>query len=197
MLLADRPTTSRWAPLAGGERSYQVRPILEGKNRGRHFVRKTPSPEVNRIRSQTSVRPSTLRKPSLARAPKIQHRDRIPGERSYRRVPRWRCLWRRWSAADLPGQTTASGRIRKSDGLAGELRAGCCFQRECLQPNASRLATWPPCSWRGGGLLPLRRAQSGSRWVSLGPVGRRPPCELSGPQPPRHEDVRLPARGLA
>jgi hypothetical protein len=25
-----------------GERSYQVRPILEGKNRGRHFVRKTP-----------------------------------------------------------------------------------------------------------------------------------------------------------
>ncbi len=28
-----------------GERSYQVRPILEGKNRGRHFVRKTPSPE--------------------------------------------------------------------------------------------------------------------------------------------------------
>jgi hypothetical protein len=28
-----------------GERSYQVRPILEGKNRGRHFVSKTPSPE--------------------------------------------------------------------------------------------------------------------------------------------------------
>ena len=27
------------------ERSYQVRPILEGKNRGRHFVSKTTSPE--------------------------------------------------------------------------------------------------------------------------------------------------------
>src|SRR5450755_2415448 len=42
MLLADRPTTSRWTPSPRGERSYQVRPTLEGKNRGRHFVRKTP-----------------------------------------------------------------------------------------------------------------------------------------------------------
>src|SRR5437588_8125369 len=44
MVLADRSTTSRWTP-PRGERSNQVRPILEGKNRGRHFVRKTPSPE--------------------------------------------------------------------------------------------------------------------------------------------------------
>ena len=44
MLLADRPTTSRWTP-PRGERSYQVRPTLEGTNRGRHFASKTPSPE--------------------------------------------------------------------------------------------------------------------------------------------------------
>ena len=45
MLLADRPTTSRWAPPpTEANTPYQVRPILEGKNRGRHFARKTPSP---------------------------------------------------------------------------------------------------------------------------------------------------------
>jgi hypothetical protein len=60
-----------------GERSYRVRPILEGKNRGRHFVRKTLSPRSNRILSQTSVQPSTLREPSPTRATQIQHRDRI------------------------------------------------------------------------------------------------------------------------
>jgi len=76
MLLADRPTTSRWTP-PQGERSYRVRPILEGKNRGRHFVRKTLSPRSNRILSQTSVQPSTLREPSPTRATQIQHRDRI------------------------------------------------------------------------------------------------------------------------
>jgi len=76
MLLADRPTTSRWTP-PQGERSYRVRPILEGKNRGRHFVRKTLSPRSNRILSQTSVQPSTLREPSPTRATEIQHRDCI------------------------------------------------------------------------------------------------------------------------
>src|SRR3954454_17273441 len=76
LLMADRPTTSRWAPLTWGERSYQVRPILEGKNRGRHFVRKTPHARGVRVLwSQTSVQPSTLREPSLARAPEIQHRE--------------------------------------------------------------------------------------------------------------------------
>src|ERR1700716_1194549 len=76
VLMADRPTTSRWAPLTWGERSYQVRPILEGKNRGRHFVRKTPHARgVRVLSSQTSVQPSTLREPSPARVPKIQHRE--------------------------------------------------------------------------------------------------------------------------
>jgi hypothetical protein len=50
-----------------GERSYQVRPILEGKNRGRHFVRKTPlAGEVRSLWSQASVQPSSLRRPSPA-----------------------------------------------------------------------------------------------------------------------------------
>jgi hypothetical protein len=45
LLTADRSTTSRSAPLtSGGEHSYQVRPILEGKNQCRHFVSKTPTP---------------------------------------------------------------------------------------------------------------------------------------------------------
>ena len=112
MLLADRPTTSRWAPFAG-ERFYQVRPILEGKNRGRHFVRKTPLPgsqiaiesdlgsafEPNASRrprrqrnstprsqsSQTSVQPSSLTR-AVARADSaIQHRDRNPLEATVRR----------------------------------------------------------------------------------------------------------------
>src|ERR1039458_8896085 len=68
MVLADRPTTSRWTP-PRGERSYQVRPILEGKNRGRHFVRKTPSPGVRFLWSQTSIQPSTLTR-TVARAGK-------------------------------------------------------------------------------------------------------------------------------
>jgi len=40
-------------------------------------VRKTLSPRSNRILSQTSVQPSTLREPSPTRATQIQHRDRI------------------------------------------------------------------------------------------------------------------------
>jgi hypothetical protein len=67
MLLADRPTTSRWRPHTG-ERSYQVRPILEGKNRGRHFVRKTPSPESIAFgaRPRFSLRPYANRRPRQA-----------------------------------------------------------------------------------------------------------------------------------
>ena len=54
------------APL-WGERSYQVRPILESKNRGRHFVRETPvAEESNRFLGQASAQPSTLREPSPA-----------------------------------------------------------------------------------------------------------------------------------
>src|SRR4030081_1790856 len=64
MVLADRPTTSRWTP-PRGERSYQVRPTLEGKNRGRHFVRKTPSPESIAFgaRPRFSLRPYANRRP--------------------------------------------------------------------------------------------------------------------------------------
>src|SRR3954470_18263324 len=48
------------------ERSYQVRPILEGTNRGRHFETKTPANGSDTSRSQAPVPPSTLRQPSLA-----------------------------------------------------------------------------------------------------------------------------------
>ena len=44
----------------GGERSYQVRPILEYTNRGRRFVRKTPSRGVRLLLSRASVQPSSL-----------------------------------------------------------------------------------------------------------------------------------------
>ena len=42
-------------------------------------MRKTLSPRSNRILSQTSVQPSTLRELSPTRATHIQHRDRIHG----------------------------------------------------------------------------------------------------------------------
>ena len=84
MVLADRPTTSRWTPPTG-------RTLLLGQADPR---RQEPRPTlrqqdtlagVNRFLSQTSVQPSTLRAPSHARAAKIQHRDRFlfgrPGSR--------------------------------------------------------------------------------------------------------------------
>src|SRR5438105_11889300 len=74
MLLADRPTTSRWTPPTG-------RTLLLGQADPR---RQEPRPTlrqqdtlagVNRFLSQTSVQPSTLRAPSHARTP----RDSTPG----------------------------------------------------------------------------------------------------------------------
>jgi hypothetical protein len=61
-----------------GERSYQVRPILEGKNRGRHFVRKTPL-----AGSQIALEPDLGSASDPTRAvtragTEIQHRDRFP-----------------------------------------------------------------------------------------------------------------------
>jgi hypothetical protein len=85
MLLADRPTTSRWTPPRG-------RTLLSGQADPR---RQEPRPTlrrqdtlagVNRIRSQASVQPSTLREPSPARAPKIQHRDRFHSPAASRRA---------------------------------------------------------------------------------------------------------------
>ncbi len=77
LLTADRPTTSRWAPLSGGERSYQVRPILEGKNRGRLFVRKTPSPG-SQIAFESGLGSAFEPTPAFARADSTsEHRDRF------------------------------------------------------------------------------------------------------------------------
>ena len=60
-----------------GERSYQVRPILEGKNRGRHFVRKTPSPG-SQIAFESGLGSAFEPTPAVARADSTsEHRDRF------------------------------------------------------------------------------------------------------------------------
>ncbi len=55
-------------------------------------MRKTPSPGVRLLLSQASVQPSTLREPSSARAPQIQHRDCFA---------RRSALARRWRFGDV------------------------------------------------------------------------------------------------
>ncbi len=73
MVLADRPTTSRWDALTG-------RTLLSGQTDPRsQEPRPTLRPQdtlagANRIRSQTSVQPSTLRGPSPARITKVNTR---------------------------------------------------------------------------------------------------------------------------
>ena len=73
--MADRPTTSRWAPLnvanapIKSDRSSKARTEADTSS-GRH-----PTPGSQILSSQTSVQPSTLREPSPARAPNIQHRE--------------------------------------------------------------------------------------------------------------------------
>ena len=89
---ADRPTTSRWAR-EFAKRSYQVKPILEGHNRGRHFVHKTPRQRVRQLASQTPVEPSTLRQPSPTRAPRIP----TPGQLRAWFGPRVQGRERRWA----------------------------------------------------------------------------------------------------
>ena len=79
------PRLTRDKPIGtppGANAPYQARPILESTNRGRHFVRKTPSPRVRSLWSQATVQPSSLREPSPARAPQIQHRIAFDGQRS-------------------------------------------------------------------------------------------------------------------
>ena len=67
-------------PLIGGERAYQVKPILEGAHRGRHFR----EPRVRSERGQTSAQPPTLTRAvtSPLLAPEIQHRDLRPPHNS-------------------------------------------------------------------------------------------------------------------
>jgi hypothetical protein len=58
-----------------GERSYQVRPTLDGTNRGRHFREKTPTSRVRSEMGQTSVQPSTLTRTVARAGTTIQHRE--------------------------------------------------------------------------------------------------------------------------
>jgi hypothetical protein len=77
MLMADRPTTSRWAPPATGQ-TLLIKSGRSSKARTEADTSSARQPRgVNRFLSQTSVQPSTLREPSPARAPEIQHRDRF------------------------------------------------------------------------------------------------------------------------
>jgi hypothetical protein len=62
-------------------RKQEPRPTLRQQD--------TLAREVRVLSSQASVQPSTLREPSPARAPKIQHRERFPGKHSRRCAPPW------------------------------------------------------------------------------------------------------------
>jgi hypothetical protein len=48
------------------------------------------------------------------------------------------------TAARSTGRVPASGRLRKSEGHAGDPAAGCCFLHWCLQPNESQLTICRP-----------------------------------------------------
>jgi hypothetical protein len=75
MLLADRSTTSRWAPRSG-ERSYQVRPIHR-RLRPRSTLQRedtgSPGSDLRWVRPRSSHRAYASRR--KASAPEIQHRD--------------------------------------------------------------------------------------------------------------------------
>jgi hypothetical protein len=79
MLIADRPTTSRWAPpfQQGGKHSLSSQADPRRQEPRPTLRQQDTLAGVNRFLSQTSVQPSTLREPSPARAPQIQHRDRF------------------------------------------------------------------------------------------------------------------------
>src|SRR5438067_9840031 len=109
LLTADRPTTSRWAPLTGGERSYQVRPILEGKNRGRHFVSKTPTPGSH---SAFESGLGSAFDPTRT-VPRAGTEDSTPGALSVKGI-----------AESAAGRTSAMATIQPSDRAGARLRLG-------------------------------------------------------------------------
>ena len=85
--MADRPTTSRWAPLQGQTLLIKSGRSSKAKNRGRHFVRKTPltgKSDRFRARPRFSLRPYANRRPRGAS--KIQHRDRFDLRAASRRA---------------------------------------------------------------------------------------------------------------
>ena len=143
LLTADRPTTSRWAPLSGGERSYQVRPILEGKNRGRHFVRKTPSPG-SQIAFESGLGSAFEPTPAFARADSTsEHRDRFD-------VPSpSRCAI---GVAAKGSLESAEGRAVADDRISPTGRAEACVPRGRLEPSRDFY-----CEGVRGGSVPVDR----------------------------------------
>ena len=76
LLTADRPTTSRWTPLCGANAPIRSDRSLEGTNRGRHFVSKTPSPG-SQIALESGLGSAFEPTPAVARADSTsEHRDR-------------------------------------------------------------------------------------------------------------------------
>jgi hypothetical protein len=76
MLLADRPTTSRWAPLHGANASIRSGRSSKARTEADTSSERHPSRGVRSQWSQTSVQPSSLTR-AVARADSaIQHRDR-------------------------------------------------------------------------------------------------------------------------
>ena len=153
LLTADRPTTSRWAPLRG-ERSYQVRPILDGKNRGRHFVRKTPSPG-SQIAFESGLGSAFEPTPAIACADSgSEHRDRLASYVACRTM--------------LPSAESGRG----CRGIGAYQRNIFPARLTALKPRARR--DWSGQGWRFGGLDAIehesldwaghvRRGQHGTR----------------------------------
>jgi hypothetical protein len=196
--LADRPTTSRWTPSTG-------RTLLSGQADPRsQEPRPTLRPQdtlagVNRIPSQTSVQPSTLREPSPARAPKIQHRERIRPARPHvaddrvgdAAIAPVRCAWRRAGRSGLPARCAwapALARLplsgSRSFGARQNPRRECCWFVEAAVtaglPGAPRCR--PSERWLG---QRPRACSSGEAAVSAPPrrplLSRGSTSELPGP----------------
>ena len=163
MLLADRPTTSRWThpPSSGGRtlllgqadpRRQEPRPTLRPQDTSTESI-------AFGARPRFSPRPYANRRPR--RAPQIQHRDRSPGMRS-------RCA----AGAVLRRRAAGFGRQQQRSVPSD----GCCFDESPRRPSACsrttvrssasaaalRLAAAPP---RGAALRPTRRTPMVHRLV--------------------------------
>ena len=71
LLMADRPTTSRWTPLTGANAPIKSGRSSKARTEADTSSARHPRRGVRSLSSQTSVQPSTLREPSPARAPRF------------------------------------------------------------------------------------------------------------------------------
>ena len=130
--------------LTAGERSYQVRPILEGKNRGRHFVSKTPSPESDRFR----VRPRFSLRPYANRRPRGHQRFNTGIAFTIHTVPkRTSALWRQRASqtarAHVPagaGDPNGRRRRRSVEKHSVGRASGCALGSRLAQSSGQQLS---------------------------------------------------------